>query len=419
VEDTARAARCQGESSLRRIIAALLVGLACASPGMPPGGPPDVAAPQIVSIVPDSGTVGVKPKEVIFHFDEVVAERPVSATTLADLFLISPRDGVPDVSWHRDAIAVKPPHGWRANTPYTVIMTRGLADLRGNVRNTGATTFFSTGKVIPRTRISGAAFDWVAGTPAAGALVEAFVPPDSTHPYVALVDSSGNFLLEHLPPAQYKVRAYVDRNKNLSIDPSEPWDSVSLSLTDTAKTELLVFAHDTVPPRLRDIAAIDSVTLRASFDRPIDPTQALTAANFSVTRAPPDSAVVPIVSAGPPPPDTTPKVVPPVRAPSPTASRPPRVRAPDSTSVPKPVMSRKPPYMAALIRLARPLTPKASYRIRATGIRGLLGYTGDSEHGYTAPAPPAPPPSDSTKGRSPKPAPLPTTAPSKPPPGLP
>src|SRR3954465_13638806 len=148
----ARAAREKGESALRRLTPLILLVAGCASPGMPPGGPPDVAAPEILSITPDSGTVGVKPKEVVFHFDEVVSERPTGATTLADLFMISPRDGVPSVSWHRDAITVKPAHGWRANTPYTVILLRGLADIRGNVRNTGATTFFSTGATIPRTR---------------------------------------------------------------------------------------------------------------------------------------------------------------------------------------------------------------------------------------------------------------------------
>src|SRR6476659_1514856 len=152
---------------------------------MPPGGPPDVAAPKILSIIPDSGTVGVSPKEVIFQFDEVVSERPAAATTLADLFLISPRDGTPNVSWHREAITVRPRRGWRANTPYTVIMLPGIADIRGNVRNTGASTFFSTGKTIPRTRITGRVFDWVAGTPAAGALVESFVPPDTIHAYIA------------------------------------------------------------------------------------------------------------------------------------------------------------------------------------------------------------------------------------------
>ena len=173
---------------MRRLIAAALLTTGCASPGVPPGGPPDVAAPVIVSITPDTGSVGVKPKEVVFQFDELVAERPPAVTTLADLFLISPRDGVPDASWHRSAIGVKPSRGWRANTPYTIIMMKGVADLRGNVRNTGASTFFSTGTTVPRTRIAGTVFDWLTGTPAAGALIESFVPPDTLHPYVALAD---------------------------------------------------------------------------------------------------------------------------------------------------------------------------------------------------------------------------------------
>jgi len=368
---------------LRRLIAAVMFGLACASPGMPPGGPPDVAAPQLVAIIPDSGSVGVKPKEVIFRFDEVVSERPQSATTLADLFLISPRDGVPSVSWHRDAIAVKPAHGWRANTPYTVIMMRGLADIRGNVRNTGVTTFFSTGPTIPHTRIAGQVFDWVTGAAAAGALIESFVPPDSIHPYVALVDTGGAFALEHVPPARYTVRAYVDRNKNMSIDPSEPWDSTSVSLADSAHIELLLFVHDTAPPRLRDVAAADSLTLRLTFDKPIDPAQTLTAANFAIVG--PDSAAVPIASAGPEPRDTSGRTA----APPPTRGGVnPRI---DTTAKPKRVMSRPTAISTAIIKLQRPLTPKLVYRVRAIGIRGLLGVTGNSERPFTAPAPPPPP----------------------------
>ena len=354
---------------------------------MPPGGPPDVAAPKIVAIIPDSGSVGVKPKEVIFRFDEVVAERPPAATTLSDLFLISPRDGVPDVSWHRDAITVKPSHGWRPNTPYTVIMLRGLADLRGNVRNTGATTFFSTGPTIPRTRISGHVFDWVSGTPASGALVELFVKPDSLHPYIALADSLGSFLLEHIPPARYTVRAYVDRNKNLGIDPSEPWDSVAVDLADSARVELLAFVHDSLPPRIRDVGVIDSLTLQVMFDKPVDLGQTLTAANFAVIG--PDSVPVPIASAGPPPRDTTSSTPAPAIRPPPLLRRPsPRT---DTAAAARAVMSRPIPISSAIIKLQRPLTPKAVYRVRAIGIRGLLGQTGDSERPFIAPAPPPPP----------------------------
>ena len=360
---------------------------------MPPGGPPDAAAPQIVRIIPDTGAVNVKPKEVLFQFDEVVAERPPSVTSLADLFLISPRDGLPNASWHRDAIGIRPAHGWRANTAYTVIMQKGLADNRGNVRNTGASTTFSTGPTIPRTRISGTIFDWLSGSPANGALIESFVPPDSLHPYVALADSSGAFVLEHLPPGHYIVRGYVDRTKNLGIEPAEPWDSVSINLTDSARTDLLIFVHDTVPPRIRDVSARDSLTLQVSFDKPFDPGQTLTVANFAVLG--PDSVPVPIVSAGLPPKDTATSAAPsPVTAapvtpaPAPATRRPPA--RPDTVVAAKPVMKRPPPPSEAVVTLARPLTPKMTYRVRAIGIRGLLGKVGDSEHTFTPPAPQPP-----------------------------
>jgi hypothetical protein len=403
---------------LRRLIAATLLATGCASPGIPPGGPPDVAAPEIVSITPDTGSVGVKPKEVLFRFDEVVAERPQAATTLSDLFLISPRDGAPDASWHRSAIGVKPSRGWRANTPYTVIMMRGVADLRGNVRNTGATTFFSTGTTIPRTRIAGTVFDWVSGSPAAGALIESFVPPDTLHPYVALADSLGGFVIEHVVPARYTVRAYMDRNKNLGIDPSEPWDSVGITLTDSIRTTLVIFTHDTVPPRIRDVRALDSLRLSVSFDRPVDPTQTLGVSNFAVVA--PDSSRVPIVSAGPPPKDTTaprnpPAGANPVTAANPVAGgnpptrgnpvtragAPSRGRAPtpaqrDTSLAANPVMQRPLPITEVVIKLEHPLTPKITYHIRAIGIRGLTGRSGDSEHSYTAPAP-APPPLPAAK----------------------
>lgn len=367
-----------------------LASTACASPGMPPGGPPDVAAPQLIAVAPDTGRTGTKPKEVIFRFDEVVAERPPGVTTLADLFLISPRDGTPDVSWHREEIAVRPRRGWRPNTTYTVTMLRGIADLRGNVRNTGASTFFSTGPSIPRTHVTGRVFDWVAGTPAAGSLVEALVPPDTTHAYVAVADSSGQFSLEHLAAGRYMVRAFVDRNRNRGIDPGESWDSVTVDLTDSTATELLVFRHDSLPPRIRDVAAIDSLSLRVTFDKPVDPQQSLTSANFIVIG--PDSATVPIAGVGPVPKDTiaTP-------APSPAVQSRPPARVPRDTSTKtRPVMSRPAPIASVLIRLERPLVPKAVYRIRAIGLRGLLGQSGDSERAYTVPAPAPPAPAKST-----------------------
>ncbi|MEO8580220.1 MAG: hypothetical protein ABI469_08225, partial [Gemmatimonadales bacterium] len=249
----------------------------------------------------------------------------------------------------------------------------------------------------PRTRITGSIFDWISGSPASGALIESFVPPDSLHPYVALADSSGAFVLEHLPPGRYIVRGYVDRTKNLAIEPAEPWDSVSINLKDSARADLLIFVHDTVPPRIRDVRARDSLTLQVAFDKPFDPGQTVTAANFAVLG--PDSVPVPIVSAGLPPKDTATSAGPaavapapppaPAPAPAPATRRPPA--RPDTVVAVKPVMKRPPPPSEAVITLARPLTPKITYRVRATGIRGLLGKVGNSDHTFTPPAPPPPP----------------------------
>jgi hypothetical protein len=258
----------------------------------------------------------------------------------------------------------------------------------------------------------------VSGSPAAGALIESFVPPDTLHPYVALADSLGGFVIEHVVPARYTVRAYMDRNKNLGIDPSEPWDSVGITLTDSIRTTLVIFTHDTVPPRIRDVRALDSLRLSVSFDRPVDPTQTLGVSNFAVVA--PDSSRVPIVSAGPPPKDTTaprnpPAGANPVTAANPVAGgnpptrgnpvtragAPSRGRAPtpaqrDTSLAANPVMQRPLPITEVVIKLEHPLTPKITYHIRAIGIRGLTGRSGDSEHSYTAPAP-APPPLPAAK----------------------
>jgi len=401
---------------LRRLIAVALL-LGCASPGMPPGGPPDTAAPQLLSINPDSGTVGVRPKEILFHFDEVVSERPQSVTSLSNLFLISPRNGAPTASWHRDAIGVRPGHGWQPNTAYTIIMQKGLADIRGNVRNTGVTTFFSTGSTIPHTRISGTAFDWTSGTPAAGVMVEAFALPDSVHPYIAIADSGGAFLMEHMPPRTYTVRAYLDRNNNTGIDPSEAWDSVSVAVTDSAHVDLMIFVHDTIPPRIRDVRDIDSTTLAVSFDKPVDPGQTLTTSNFAVIGS--DSVPLPVVSVGAAPKDSARALAPTVGAPP--AGRPPVTAAPparqpvaaapaDTLVKPKPVMPKPVPLQEVQIKLQRALAPTKAYRVRAIGIRGLLGQTGNSERVYTVPAPPPPPAVKPDSTRAPVPAATPTPA---------
>ena len=348
--------------------AAAISIVACASPGMPPGGPPDTEAPKIVNVAPDSAKTGVTPKEVIFRFDEVVNERPAGATSLQQLFLISPREGEPRVDWHREEIAVRPRRGWRKNTAYTITLLPGLSDLRGNARNTGAVTMFSTGATLPQSYIKGTLYNWPeARVINRNGLVQAWPRGDTTLVYLTATDSSGAFTLNTIPPGDYIVRGVGDDNNNRGLDRRELWDTVGVSLRDSAKLDLYTFVHDSLGARLQSASLKDSVTIELSFDNPLSISQPLTSSQIRVVA--PDSTDLGVLSVTPPPPDTTAAV----------------------RRLGRPV----PPHTMT-VKLSRPVRAKTAYRIRVTGVRNLFGIPRNGEFLLNTPeklpAPAAPPP---------------------------
>ena len=391
-------------------IAACAIGLACASMESPPGGPPDAAPPILVSTTPDTNAVNVRPRVAVFRFDEVVSERPRTATNLTDLFLISPATGAPRVDWERDAIEVRPRNGWRPNTTYTVTLLPGLADLRGNVRNDGATVTFSTGTQIATSALRGIVFDWVAGRVAPGAYIEAISQPDSVV-YVATADSSGLYVVRNIPPGDYTVRALVDANRNRELDLRELWDSVRVTVGDSTRVELLTHAHDTIPPRIDQVAVRDTFTLRVTMDRPLDPAMPIDPSLFTLLTA--DSALVAIAEARAAQvyerlqaerdrarADSLARAAPPL-ATGERAARPGDPRQTVTAVVP----SKPSPATEVIIVVSQPLRPGATYRLRARDLRGIMGTARSSEREFKVPdaaRPVVPPPAP---GASPPPAP--------------
>ncbi len=268
--------------------ATLLLQTACANQSAPPGGPPDLAPPLILKVSPENNAVGATPKAVVLRFDEVISETPKGAKDIADLVFISPKSGVPKVDWGRTKIEIRPSKGWKPNTVYSVVIKRGLQDLRNNGIDSTIQLVFSTGGPIPTTRIAGVAFDWAAGNGLAGALVEAIAPDSTTYQVVA--DSAGRYVLQYLPPGPYLLRAYGDRNTNRSLDPIEVWDSVSVTLTQSADIEFYGFSHDTVGLRVSEVTPQDSLVLKVVFDKPYAPGRLFGPEDVIIKRA--DSSLV-------------------------------------------------------------------------------------------------------------------------------
>ncbi|MEO7041671.1 MAG: Ig-like domain-containing protein [Gemmatimonadaceae bacterium] len=374
----------------------VLVVAACASPGLPPGGPERHVPPAIVRIQPDTNSVNVRGREFVIKFDEVISEHPSNASSLGDLVLISPRSGAPRVDWHRSSISIRPSKGWKANTAYTVTLLPGVADLRGNVMRTQTVVTFSTGTSIPQTTLSGTIFDWLTGIPSNSGLIEAHTPNDTMTVYLAASDSIGHYSMRGLPPAQYLVRGIIDANRNRALDPSEAYDTTAVYLKDSLNLELLAFAHDSTGPKLGNVRASDSVTLHATFETPLDPRAPLATSEFRL--AGPDSVGIAIVSVKAFIPDTAvhtpalplaPESAIPI--PPPRASR--AARAP--MVLPKPT---RPLLVREIVLVAAtPLRAGVTYKLTALSATGPTGKKLSSDRTFELPKPVAHPDSATIK----------------------
>lgn len=431
---TARRPGRQVSGARLRLIALAGVGLAaCARQGDPPGGPPDVKAPVILAVYPESGAVVADLHgDAVIQYDDVIDEMggggtagaaTGSATGLATKVLLSPTRGPYKVSWHRSAIHVKPVEGWKPGRVYHLELLPGIADLRRNTTKERRTIVFSTGPPVPQSTLEGTVVQWVEQHVLTSGLVRAQLLPD-TIAYLAVTDSVGHFRLDAIPPGRYLVYAVVDQNNNRQRDRREAYDSGVVTLDTTASVQLWTFVHDSIGPRVRQVDAVDSVTARLTFSAPLDPSQPLDSLAVRVL-ALPDSTPVTVArlyrsadydsvaareravadsiraahdttkKAAPAPLDTTKQpAVDTTAPPQPPAQQP----AVDTSALRALLRQRPVPQDKIVMRLEQPLTPEGKYFVEVRGARNLNGARADGHTVLVVPKPKPPPtPADSAK----------------------
>ena len=392
------------------LTAAVVLG-GCARIEAPPGGPPDAAPPQLLATYPDS--MAVLPAfdgEVEFRFDETVSEGSspnIGAGTgdLERLIILSPSANVPEVAWRRNRISVRPREGWQPGLVYRVELLPGVADLRQN-RFSGPSTIvtFTTGAPAPSAFLSGRVVDWATGRSAASALVEAVLLRDSLV-YRGTADSGGAFRIGPLPSGAYEVHGVIDANRNRRRDSREAHATASLPVDSTSAGTLYAFVHDTIPPRGRAAAVIDSVRASVTATQPLLPGQTIPTARVRVLLLP-DSTPVAVVAAGLRTADAA-------RAPDTTRAAD-TTRAVDTTAAPQ---QRAALTDQVFVEVAGPWTPGARYVIVVDSVRNVTGVAGEIRSVLDVPAAPEPAAADSlprTPGDTAAPAPVPADTSARP-----
>jgi len=327
-------------------------------------------------------------KDAEFVFDEVISEGAGAGAGgrggLSQLVMLSPTTEEPKVDWKRSRITVKPREGWQPDRVYRVELLPGVVDLRNNRSNESRVITFTTGAPVPKTVLTGRVVDWSTSRPAANALVEALLLPDSL-PYRALADSSGNFKFGPLPPGDYLVSGVIDQNRDQRADGREAFDSVRLARGKTQVGELWAFEHDTTPPRITTVTVNDSLSANVELGQPLDPRLKLEPRNATVSVLP-DSTPVKVTSILPKPlddslharqpakpdsavADTTRK---PAGVPVPPGAQRPVRAAPTSQLTGRPALSNR-----LVVRVGAPWKPGGRYAIEVRGVRNVSGTTGD------------------------------------------
>jgi hypothetical protein len=249
------------------------IGFGCAQARQPEGGPPIVTPPRVVAVTPAAYSVLTDlTRPVVIRFDERLSERLEGVQDIHDAVLVSPRTGEVQVRRRGRELRVSMVGGWQPDLVYRIVVLPVLRDLFNNVREEPIDLVFSTGAPIPETAVAGFAEERLTGNPARGARVHATRAGDP-HTYMAVTDTAGFFALREVPPGDYRVRAWLDQNRNRVPDFAEPQDSAILSLTagDTVVVEARLLPGDTTPARLVRAAIVDSTKLELAFDDYFEP----------------------------------------------------------------------------------------------------------------------------------------------------
>jgi uncharacterized protein (DUF2141 family) len=267
------------------LVSMMLVG--CANQLPPGGGEIDLIPPEIIYVLPESGTINYKESYIEFEFSEYVDKR-----SFKEAVFISPSiDGDLEIVWSGTGCRIYFPAELKENITYTITIGTDVIDY--NNKNRMAESFnlvFSTGDKIDYRRIEGTVFTEKPN----GIMLFAYkvedhdtLSPSKVKPdYVSQTGDLGQYSIAGLAKGSYRVFAVKDEYKDFLFQAEQdligvPTQDVVLAEEDSLFAGLNFYLSkiDTIKPRILSALMTDRNHILLGFSEEIDLTK-LSKENF-------------------------------------------------------------------------------------------------------------------------------------------
>ena len=232
-----------------KYIALLLVVIgfyACASTGMPDGGPYDETPPKFVRATPEPNATNNKRSKISIEFDEYIKlDKPSEKVIISP-----PQKEPPEVKVSGRRVLVEFFDTLQENTTYTIDFGDAIVDNNEDNPLGNFAYAFSTGESIDTMEVSGIVLNAQDLEPVKGIQVGLHKDlHDSAFtklPFVRIsrTDSRGHFTVRGIAPGKYRIYALMDGNQNYLFD---------------SKTEAVAWQDSLIVPSMAPAVRQDTV----------------------------------------------------------------------------------------------------------------------------------------------------------------
>src|SRR5690606_7819489 len=230
--------------SLLLITTSSLYLYSCATRSVPTGGPKDTIPPRLINTIPANKSLNFNGNTIVLEFDEFIKTKDIN-----NQLIITPRlkEDI-DQKINKKTLIINLNEKLDSNTTYTFNFQDAVQDITESNPARDLILAFSTGDYIDSLYIEGIVKDLLTDKTIENAVVALYPDGDTTNvfehkpQYFTRTKKDGYFRLENLKNNTYRLYAFNDANKNLTLQSdTELYGFVADSIVlDSSVTDIFI-----------------------------------------------------------------------------------------------------------------------------------------------------------------------------------